>query len=84
MRSNTGRAPEALRLPYPLSNLPWDIAQDEFGAKGADFIGAMGSVVLRAAKNQLKGEVIDSAVDPARLALSTAKNQFEAQTVDSS
>lgn len=83
-RAKPGRAPEPLRLPSPLSSLPWDIAQDEFGTIGADFIGAMGSVVLRAAKNQLRGEVIDSTRDPARLPPLPAKNQFEAQTVDSS
>jgi hypothetical protein len=73
-----------LRLPHPLSNLPWDIAQDEFGIKGADFIGTMGGVLLRAAKNQLKGQVIDSTVDPATLPPVPAKNQFHAQIVDSS
>jgi hypothetical protein len=83
-RSKSERAAEPLRLPHPLSNLPWDIAQDEFGVKGADFIGAMGAVVLRAAKNQFKGEVVDSARDPSRLPLSPAKNQFQAQLVDSS
>ncbi len=83
-RSKSERVPEPLRLPRPLSNLPWDIAQDEFGVKGADFIGAMGAVVLRAAKNQLKGEVVDSAGDPARLPQPPAKNQFQDQLVDSS
>jgi len=37
------RPPEPLRLPPPLSQLPWDIAQSEFGVKGADFIGVMGN-----------------------------------------
>ena len=83
-RSKSERAPEPLRLSHPLSSLPWDIAQDEFGIKGADFIGAMGEVVLRAAKNQFKGEVVDSARNPARLPPSPAKNQFQTQPVDSS
>jgi hypothetical protein len=30
--------PEALRLPAPLTQLPWDLAKDQFGAQGADFI----------------------------------------------
>ena len=50
-RSEAEQAPEPLRLPYPLSNLHWDLAQDEFGIKGADFIGAMGGVLLRATKD---------------------------------
>jgi hypothetical protein len=73
-RSKGERTPEPLRLPAPLSNLPWDIAQDEFGAKGADFIGVMSSVVLRVAKNQLSSEVVDSTRDPGRLPPSGAKN----------
>ncbi len=83
-RSKSERAPEPLRLPYPPSDLPWDIAQDEFGVKGADFIGAMGAVVVRAAKSQFQGEVVDSARDPGRLPLPPAKNQFKDQLVDSS
>jgi hypothetical protein len=83
-RSESARTPEPLRLPHPLSNLPWDIAQDEFGVKGADFIGAMGAVLLRAAKDQLKGQVVDSSRDPGTLPLPPSKDQFQAQLVDSS
>ena len=43
-RGKQGQPPEPLRLPPPLSRLPWDIAQDEFGVKGADFIGIFGTV----------------------------------------
>jgi len=82
-RSKTERTPEPLRLPPPLSKLPWDIAQDEFGVKGADFIGAMSSVVLRAAKTQICREVVDSTRDPGRLPPSVAKTQFRGQVVDS-
>ena len=82
-RSKAERTPEPLRLPHPLSNLPWDIAQDEFGAKGADFIGVMGSVVLRVAKNQLSKEVLDSTRDSGRLPPPAAKNQFRAQIIES-
>ena len=47
-------------MPEPLRRLPWDIAQDEFGVKGADFIGVMGTLLLRAAQDQIKVDVIDS------------------------
>ena len=77
------RAPEPLRLPSPLSNLPWDIAQDEFGVIGADFIGVMGKLLLRSAKDQFDAQVIDSAMDPATLPLTPAKDQCQAQLVDS-
>jgi hypothetical protein len=82
-RSESERTPEPLRLPHPLSKLPWDLAKDEFGIKGADFIGAMGGVLLRAKKDQLKGQVIDSKGDSVRLPRFPAKDQFRAQPVDS-
>jgi hypothetical protein len=47
-------------LPTPLAQLPWDIAQDEFGIKGADFMGVMGTLLLRAAQDQFKTHHIDS------------------------
>ena len=37
----------------PLSRLPWDLAQDEFGVKGADFIGVMGTLLQGAAQDEL-------------------------------
>jgi len=59
-RCNHHQPPEPLQLPPPLSRLPWDIAQDEFGAKGADFIGIFGTVLLRAAQDQLRAYATDS------------------------
>lgn len=58
-RSNQDQPPEPLRLRPPLSRLPWDIAQDEFGVKGADFIGIFGTVLLRAAQDQFRAYPID-------------------------
>ena len=45
-RSGKEQRPEPLRLPAPLSRLPWDVAQDQFGVQGADFLGVMGKVLL--------------------------------------
>jgi hypothetical protein len=59
-RGNPDQPPEPLRLPPPLSRLPWDIAQDEFGVKGADFIGIFGTVLLRAAQDQFRAYPIVS------------------------
>ena len=59
-RSLQERTPAPLRLSAPLSRLPWDIAQDEFGVKGADFIGVMGTLLLGAAQDQFKAYVVDS------------------------
>jgi hypothetical protein len=46
----------------PLSQLPWDVAQGEFGVQGADFIGVMGTLLLRAAQDEIRGYFIDSKV----------------------
>jgi hypothetical protein len=54
--------PEPLRLPPPLSRLPWDIAQDQFGIQGADFIGVMGTLLVHAAQDQFRGYRADSTV----------------------
>src|SRR5260370_17616091 len=53
------RAPEPLSLPAPLSQLPWDIAQDEFGVQGAAFIGVIGTLLLRTPQNPFKAYFID-------------------------
>ena len=56
------RRPEPLRLPAPLSQLPWDLAQDQFGVQGADFMGVMGTLLLEAAQGQLRAYGVDSTV----------------------
>jgi hypothetical protein len=75
---------EPTRLAGPLSCLPWDIAQEEFGPRGACFIESLGKVLVQAAKNQLQGQVIDKKNVPDTLARFGAKNQFSVQIVDSS
>ena len=49
-----------LVLPPPLSELPWDLAQDVFGVVGTDFLGHLGRVVLGAAQDQRAGQVLDT------------------------
>jgi len=51
--------PEPLRLPAPLNQLPWDLAKDQFGGKGADFIGVACTLLLRTAKDQLRAYPMD-------------------------
>jgi len=58
-RSGQERPAEPLRLPAPLSRLPWDIAQSQFGTEGADFIGIMGAILLRSAQSQFRAYVAD-------------------------
>ena len=62
-------APEPLRLPPPLNQLPWDVAKDQFGPQGADFIGVTGALIIRAAKDQIRPYVIDATAVPGALPL---------------
>ena len=66
-RGASDKLPEPLRLPPPLNQLPWDIAQSEFGVQGADFIGVMGALLLHSTQSQLKSYLIDSRSDAATL-----------------
>src|SRR5271157_2336384 len=56
--------PEPLRLPTPLSQLPWEFAKDQFGPQGADFIGVMGALIVRAAKDQIRPYLTDPTALP--------------------
>lgn len=75
-RGASDKPPEPLRLPPPLNQLPWDIAQSEFGVQGADFIGVMGALLLHSAQSQLKPYRIDSTVDPAALPHLASQSQI--------
>ena len=48
-----------LVLPPPLSQLPWDVAQEAFGLTGTDFLSHLGRVLLVAVQDQKAGQVID-------------------------
>ena len=56
-----------LVLPPPLSQLPWDLAQEEFGVAGTDFLGHLGRVLLVAAQDQKVMQVIDPTGETGRL-----------------
>ena len=74
-RSRQDRPPEPLRLPPPLSQLPWDIAQSQFGTEGADFIGIMGTLLLRSAQSQFRAYVIEDSRPPDTLRSESAQSQ---------
>ena len=56
-----------LVLPPPLSQLPWDLAQDTFGVVGTDFLGHLGRVLLRAVQDQKTGQVLETIGETGRL-----------------
>ena len=68
--------PEPVRLPAPLPRLPWDLAKDQFGAQGADFIGLMGALLIRSAKDQFRAYFVDPSRLSGTLPPSVAKDQM--------
>jgi len=77
-RSAQPRLPEPLRLPKPLSQLPWDLAKDQLGAQGTDFLGLMGTLLVRSPKDQFRTYLSDSTRVAGTLPLAVAKDQFPA------
>jgi hypothetical protein len=68
MQAEAGQAGvPALVLPPPLSQLPWDVAQDTFGVVGTDFLGHLGRVLLGAAQDQKAGQVLEKTGESGRL-----------------
>src|SRR4051794_13771457 len=59
--------PEPFRFAAPLNQLPWNVAKDQFGAQGADFIGVMSALLLRAKKDQIRPYLSDPTGLPSRL-----------------
>src|SRR5579862_705807 len=51
--------PAPLKMPAPLTRLPWDLAQSEFGVQRADFIAVMGKVLLRVAQSKLRAQMVE-------------------------
>ena len=58
---------EPLRMPAPLNQLPWDVAKDQFGPQGTDFIAVMSALIIRSAKDQWAAYLVDPARLPGRL-----------------
>ena len=76
-RRNTQKPPpDLLRVPAPLTQLPWDLAKDEFGAKGADFLGVVSTLLLRSAKDQFLAYRVEQTGVPGTLPPSAGKDQM--------
>ena len=69
LRQAAGRPPGQLRLPRPLPEFSCDIAQDEFWAQRADFLGVMGTLILAAAQDEIRAYLIDFTSDAGPLPL---------------
>ncbi len=55
--SEEERSDSAAQCCDALSILPWDVAQDALGAKGADFISIFGKVLLRHFQDEMRIQV---------------------------
>ena len=73
-RNSQERMPEALGVPAPLNRLPWDLAKDEIGGKAADFLGVMGALLVRSAKDQIRLHLVESRIVPDELPPSGGKD----------
>jgi len=74
-RSAQERPPEPLRVPAPLNRLPWDLAKDELGGQATDFLGIMGTLLVRSAKDQIRAHLIDPTRVPTVLRPPAGKDQ---------
>jgi hypothetical protein len=52
-----GDRPATARHPPPLDRLPWDLAKDQFTARGCEFIEVLARVLLARAKDEIQREV---------------------------
>jgi len=68
--------PELLRVPAPLTQVPWDLAKDEFGARGADFLGVVSTLLLRSAKDQFQAYRGEQTGVPGTVPASAGKRQM--------
>lgn len=75
-RAAREQPPERLRLPAPLNQLPWDLAKDEFGSQGADFLAVMGALLVRTAKDQFHTYPVDPTTVSSALLPSAGKDQW--------
>jgi hypothetical protein len=64
------------RMPAPLSRLPWDLAKDEFGGQGADFIGALGRLLVVVAKDERRTQGPEIATESGGLPRVVAKAEI--------
>jgi hypothetical protein len=64
------------RVPAPLGRLPWDLAKDEFGGQGADFIGAFGRLLIGFAKDESATQALEITLESGGLSPPVAKDEI--------
>jgi hypothetical protein len=59
-RAEADGAVDPPKVGAPLSRLPWQLAQEEFGVMGADFLGNLGRILVNHAKDERRSYAIGS------------------------
>jgi hypothetical protein len=63
LRAAKGHPVDPLELPAPLGELPWAMAQKQFGIQGADFLGYLGRLLRRDQQKQMLAQLPDITSD---------------------
>ncbi len=64
--------------PPPLHRVPWDLAKDEFGVQGTEILGCLGRLLVRHAKDEMRGQPGGSSGESARVPPPPAKDEMGA------
>ena len=76
-KERAGRSPpddaDPPRVPAPLTRLPWELAQEEFGGVGADFLASLGRLLVANAKKERRPEVAEFSGEIGKVPLDSAK-----------
>jgi hypothetical protein len=64
------------RVPPPLSRLPWELAQEEFGVGGADFMASLGRLLVEHAQDQIRVQVLESKGESPKVRGAAAQDQI--------
>lgn len=73
---------EPPRVPPPLDRLPWELAQEEFGVIGADFMASLGRRVIDYAKDQSRAKAYGSTGESDKYDVVVAKDQLLTQPAE--
>jgi hypothetical protein len=68
LRAAHGEVVDPLEMPPPLSELPWQVAQKQFGVQGTDFIAHLGKLLLFGPKKPIVAQPSEMTAEARRLA----------------
>ena len=75
---NAGEPVGPPRVPPPLTRLPWEMAQEEFGVAGADFLGSLGRLLVPA-KSSIRSQPPEETQRSGQVGPGGAKSSIQGQ-----